>query len=202
MPIKRDLYKNCTNIHFFAAFEGIYLYTPKNVRDSDLFNELISKLDSLIPNDSVKQKNIIIQKNIDHNYNFLNQLSIGDIVYPKFKIKKCNLCGSMIPFDMDFYTDTSFNKTFNLCNLCYRDGDKLHKTIAESGLYCLTDWVCFCSVYYINKANDFDIFCNLNKNSIHYGKFAINIYIDHLGYEFNIVKETTIEEILTAYVLV
>lgn len=67
----------------------------------------------------------------------------------------------------------------------------------------LSDWFL---IFTLNKTSndefgyafndDKEFYCNLNKNSVHYKKFAMNSYVDMLGEELKIIPSTTIEEIL------
>lgn len=49
------------------------------------------------------------------------------------------------------------------------------------------------SVYY------YEFYSNLNKNSTHYKKFALNSYVDMTGDKFKIIKESSLEEILDKF---
>ena len=102
--------------------------------------------------------------------------------------------------------DVKSDDTYNLCHLCYHKSDNaLGPVTISTGLDNVQDWVYIFRIsqkyeeYGYEMSYDYNFYCNLNKNSIHYKKFALNSYVDMLGDEFGIIKQTSIQEIVHKY---
>lgn len=213
-----ELYKDCESIDTLNL--ELYIYAPKNKLDVDLFNTIINS-------DLLKKKNITIPKEIYNSFCFCEQFSIGNICLSKAKYNVCNKCKLIIPYDMDFYSnklqeelnnalndDDDNDKNidineYNLCRCCYKNNEiysnKLNLVKISSGFDNICDWI---KVFIINKyyyeygfkmSYEYVFYCNLNKNSIHYKKFALSSYVEMLGEEFSIIEETNLENILLKY---
>ena len=185
-----DCYDDCCLDKFF--------YTPKNKLDVELFRQLTSSY-------LLQGRFITISEEIELITDTENgiicpeQRGFGKIsCFTKSKI--CNNCNLRIPIDMIYYTNTNQN---NFCEICYNNRVDQNETFIqnkqESGLDNLGDWSC---IFYITCPTDrytYHYFCNLNKNSIHYAKFALNSYCSGCGDIFKIVEETNIEDILKSF---
>jgi len=128
-------------------------------------------------------------------------LNIGRI-YRDADIIRCYRCNYIIPFDLEFYTE-HINHT-HLCLHCFKQyGGVSHmNNKIESGLDNYADWVeIFTKKTTWQNCGSIQeeytsYFCNLNPNSVHYKKFATVYYTDMLGHEFDLINETSIEDIL------
>ena len=75
----------------------------------------------------------------------------------------------------------------------------------SSGLDNISDWIYIFTIkrtymeYGFESYYYYEFYCNLHKNSSHYKKFALNSYVDMLGDEIKIIKESSLEEILKKY---
>ena len=96
---------------------------------------------------------------------------------------------------------------YNLCSECYKINkkDNLNFVKISSGLDNIADWIEIFSIkkYYMdNGYNSFyyyQYFCNLNKNSPHYKKFACQSYREMLGDIIKIIDKTSLEEIISIH---
>ena len=117
--------------------------------------------------------------------------------------------------ESDNTNGSSYKNTYNLCQLCYdlTDNKDFVITKLESGLDNIQDWVLIFSTWIQRGSssqpdksvdhidNEFtEYYCNLNPKSIYYKRFAMNYYVDMLGFGFKIIKENSIEDILYTYI--
>jgi hypothetical protein len=175
-----------------------FFYTPKNNLDVELFTELTSSY-LLLGRFITISEEIELITDEEKGTICPEQCSFGEISrYEKSKI--CGICNLRIPIDMTYYTN---NNQTNFCVICYNNRDDQNETLItnkqESGLDNLGDWS---GIFYLTCPTDlyiYQYFCNLNKNSIHYAKFAVNGYESGCGDCFEIVKETNIEDILKSW---
>jgi hypothetical protein len=75
------------------------------------------------------------------------------------------------------------------------------QTILESGFENVGDWIEIYAYYppnhlYSEDFNDYSVYCNLYPNSTYYGRFAVSSYAYMCGDEFDIVPETSIDDIM------
>ena len=209
-----QLFIDCENVT--DIFDPLYIYAPQNELD-------IGEFKSLCSSELLQKENIIVSENMDILY-CGEQFLIGSVSFMNDEINynKCNKCNLIIPFDMNFYsnkTNIIINKCntkeevdenkYNLCKLCYDQTNDIDKNLNvvkfATNIDNLRDWIhifiikslyeeygCSSSYYYY-------FYCNLNKNSIHYKKFAVNSYHDMLGDIFKIINESSISEIIQKY---
>lgn len=204
------LYTDCENGWYTSPF---YIYAPRNELDIDLFNQIInSKL--------LEKKNIEIEKKIKIPC-FCESYILGNIYTGRDNYSVCSECKLILPFDLDFYSNKSqmeinnlnyadnddvdnneekINDEYNLCKYCYSNDkidlckkQNLNLVKISTGLDNVSDWI---KVFTLGGTSDFDeYYCNLNKNSPHYKKFALCSYVDMLGEEFTIIEKSGFEEI-------
>jgi hypothetical protein len=202
------LYQNC-----ILLYDDIYAYAPVNELDADLF-EACTHMPILQQKDNIRIKDRI-QCPVFCDY----RLSVGNIDSKEHP--KCSLCKLYIPADFEYYTrddnesvntpvsvDSSeygkkYVNAYNVCHLCYENTtEPLVKTKIDSGLDNARDWVHIFT--YISESRDpdfsgkyyYDYYCNLNRNSPYYSRFAVDYYVDMLGEEFEIIEDTTVDEII------
>ena len=207
----QQLYIDCEEV-----YSNLYTYAPKNELDNELFN-------SITTYELLKKNNIIIEDKIN-SLNCCEQFSIGKICLYNDNYNKCNLCELIIPFDMNFYSNKSseeleqediddkiksFKDKYNLCKICYNENiesnKNLNKVKISTGIENINDWVSIFTIkekyfeYGYDAIYYYNFFCNLNKNSSYYKKFASNSYIEMLGESFQIIEQNSLEEILNKY---
>lgn len=67
----------------------------------------------------------------------------------------------------------------------------------SSGFNNISDWI---KIFSIEKNNNYkEYYCNLNKNSPHYKKFACQSYLEMLGDIIKIIDKTSLEEIISIH---
>jgi len=195
------LYKDCIQFEY-----NNYIYAPLHNEplDEELFNHLTSKT-ILYSSDSDK---ITVASKMNHyNYNEPNiseTYLMGDLTHVGniniYNSSECEVCELNIPFDMDYYKYKDDNE-YCVCKLCIQQIDQTNfiQDKHNSGIDNLRDWIC---IYrYIARYSQYCLYCNLNKNSIHYAKFAINNCNDNCRNSFKIIENTSIDEILINEIL-
>lgn len=208
------LYKDCVQI-LLCFGDAMYFYAPKNDLDNELFKELVSS-------DILKHDNIGVYNNINKKLMCEGeQYLIGEILTESDNWVtqiKCNKCNLIIPVDMDFYSkmsndklndndndDDNNNDKYSLCKLCYNGEENLNLVNINSGIGNYNDWVFLFTITrnYEQCGSLYDyylyFYCNLNKNSIYYKKFAMNHYVSGIGEEFEILEQETLEEVIKRY---
>ncbi len=107
--------------------------------------------------------------------------------------------------------DTCKKNIYNICPLCYEYDNldqeiqkhTLNKVNMSTGLGNICDWIYLFTTKheyeeYGRKCTDYnDFYCNLNKNSEHYKRFAKNYYF--CGESFNMIEETSLKQIIQEY---
>ena len=114
---------------------------------------------------------------------------IGDWFRDEYDI--CAACDLIIPIDMEYYQQDDCV----LCKLCVSDKDKPHFVMKKrsTGVGSLNDWVNIFDRITKHTESGWtntyptNYYCNLNKKSEHYGKFAVNSYTD--GDDFIILED-------------
>lgn len=200
MDIKGNkLYENCFKMC------NVIFHESKNERDLDknLYNKLVQ-------NPLLNKYKHIFKGDINELCEFFEPEAIKieniDTYFGEGVQWICRECKSIIPIDMDFYSEANqptFENNWNenkqkimcICQLCYNDEkySSLNKVKINSGLISINDWI------FIFRTNQFHFYCNLNKKSEHYKKFLRGNYIGGLGDEFKIIPETSLEEIFNRY---
>jgi len=183
-----------------------YFYAPQKI----LQNEIDIKLFSLlISNPYLKKFNNIKIESKMYCINLEDQYCVGNIYIRDNKHVQCLLCKKGIPFDLGFFT---LEKNFNLCEQCYKISDNISNyndyvyKIKKSGLDNLSDWfliftikINFKDEFGYNSNDNKKFYCNLNKNSVYYKRFAVNYYVDMLGDKLKILHSTSIEELYSVH---
>ena len=210
------LYMNCDSIYNISN-KDLFIYIPTNELDIELYSSLInSKL--------LKKENIKVSTEIKNLISWTDFFLLGKVCLFDDNYNKCNECQLYLPIDLDFYSNKTNkqlqqedikNETkklidkYNLCKECYSsdkiESDKkqnLNIVKISTGLDNVSDWIYIFTIkinymdYGYESSYYLDYFCNLNKKSPHYKKFGLNSYVEMLGDEFEIIKETSLQEIL------
>lgn len=208
----KPLYENCDYI--YNDDDRMYIYVPKNELDIDLFNLLINS-------ELLKNENIDIYTEMDGIPFAFPYYSLGDLYFGAVN-NYCNECKLVLPFDLHFYSNKSCEEIaneiyntnkledkYNLCKECYKihKDENLNLVMVSTGLDNISDWIHIFTVkkkYVGNSGSQgvlyYDYYCNLNKNSPHYKKFAVQYYEGVVGEDILIkINETSLEEILCKY---
>lgn len=201
------LYKNCEYI-FTSLDENLFIYSPKNELDNDLFNSLINS--ELLKKEYIKISEEMYPIFIHAEVFSLGKLNIWNYYSNSNYNNYCYECKLFLPIDLHFYSNKLceeieneyiynkqkiLNDKYNLCRECYKINkkDNLNLVKVSTGFDNISDWI---SIFNINMEQEY--YCNLNKKSLYYKKFAEQSYIDMLGDEVNIINETSLEEIFAS----
>lgn len=221
-----DLYKDC--IEFYSNYLGksYYVYAPKNELDMDLFNNIIHsdtlKHKNIVLDEEVDDFSMTFYFDEQHfvgNINYLhpriNICSECKFIVPfdyPFYSNKTQKELDDVNNGEDSDDQTFHHDKYNVCLRCYKNSQDglgnatLNLVNETSGLDNLSDWVHVFEIkrnyideHYTPISDSYDFFCNLNKNSRYYKQFAINEYEYMCGNYFDIIEETTLEEIVKKY---
>lgn len=197
------LYENCDCI---SSSCGVFLfaYSQKNPLDEDLFQILIS-------DDALKCEQINVNAKLMPPYLDGERYRVGNVYCQsdKDQYKTCRKCCLILPFDLEYYTNVPEIDCVHqcLCKICYDGEENFTVAKQETGIDNVRDWVQIftyhetivgCDCGYDRTYND-EYYCNLNRCSPHYGKFAHNYYCDDLGEKFDIIEHKTIADIVGGY---
>lgn len=198
---KCSLYDDCEYIEcgYLNEDVNIPIYAPSNELDFELFDRLIS-------NELLKAENIKIFYEFYSGINTFDRFQIGNMLIrdpsdDNNQYVYCTFCNLIIPVDMEYYQ----NDSCNLCKICSdsKNVSQFNKKYLSSSVNNINDWVIIFSIKHVYIDDIYDnteeYYCNLNKNSPLYGKFGTSLYVEMLGNTFQLIQETSINEIIEKY---